>query len=51
MRQTSERTVRQQALSIYRKSGLTGRSDLAAFFLEDVLLPTSTSSGVRASST
>jgi DNA-binding CsgD family transcriptional regulator len=51
MRQTSERTVRQQALSIYRKSGLTGRSDLAAFFLEDVLLPTSTSSAVRASST
>jgi hypothetical protein len=26
-------------LSIYRKSGLDGRSDLAAFFLEDLLLP------------
>lgn len=49
LRQTSERTVRQQALSVYRKSGLNGRSDLAAFFLEDVLLPTSTSSAVRAS--
>src|SRR5213593_86931 len=39
LRQTSERTVRQQALAIYRKSGLNGRSDLAAFFLEDLLLP------------
>jgi DNA-binding CsgD family transcriptional regulator len=39
LRQTSERTVRQQALAIYRKSGLTGRTDLAAFFLEDLLLP------------
>jgi DNA-binding CsgD family transcriptional regulator len=39
LRQTSERTVRKQALAIYRKSGLSGRSDLAAFFLEDLLLP------------
>jgi len=39
LRQTSERTVRQQALSIYRKAGLSGRTDLAAFFLEDLLLP------------
>ena len=39
LHQTSERTVRQQALSVYRKSGLNGRSDLAAFFLEDLLLP------------
>jgi DNA-binding CsgD family transcriptional regulator len=39
LRQTSERTVRQQALSIYRKAGLSGRSDLAAFFLEDLILP------------
>jgi DNA-binding NarL/FixJ family response regulator len=39
LRKTSERTVRQQALAIYRKSGLNGRSDLAAFFLEDLLLP------------
>jgi DNA-binding CsgD family transcriptional regulator/uncharacterized integral membrane protein len=39
LRKTSERTVRQQALSVYRKSGLSGRSDLAAFFLEDLLLP------------
>jgi DNA-binding CsgD family transcriptional regulator len=39
LRKTSERTVRQQALAIYRKAGLTGRTDLAAFFLEDLLLP------------
>ncbi len=42
LRNTSERTVRQQALSVYRKSGLSGRSDLAAFFLEDLLLPQAT---------
>ena len=39
LRKTSERTVRQQALAIYKKAGLSGRSDLAAFFLEDLLLP------------
>lgn len=38
-RRTSERTVRQQALAIYRKAGLAGRAELAAFFLEDLLLP------------
>ncbi len=35
----SERTVRQQAISVYRKSGLAGRAELAAFFLEDLLSP------------
>ncbi len=39
LRHTSERTVRQQALAVYRKAGLGGRTDLAAFFLEDLLLP------------
>jgi DNA-binding CsgD family transcriptional regulator len=39
LRQVSERTVREQARSVYRKSGLAGRSELAAFFLEDLLLP------------
>lgn len=38
-RGTSEGTVRQQALAIYRKAGLTGRSSLAAFFLEGLALP------------
>lgn len=38
-RSTTETTIRQQALAIYRKSGLRNRSDLSAFFLEDLLLP------------
>lgn len=37
VRATSERTVRQQALAVYRKAGLAGRAELAAFFLEDLL--------------
>jgi DNA-binding CsgD family transcriptional regulator len=36
-RQTSERTIREQARALYRKSGLPGRSSLSAFFLEDLL--------------
>lgn len=39
VRRTSERTVRQQARSVYLKAGLAGRSELSAFFLEDLLLP------------
>jgi DNA-binding NarL/FixJ family response regulator len=35
----SERTVRQHAVAIYQKSGLGGRAELAAFFLEDLMLP------------
>jgi DNA-binding NarL/FixJ family response regulator len=35
----SERTIRQHAVSVYRKSGLSGRAELSAFFLEDLLLP------------
>lgn len=35
----SERTVRQHAVSVYRKSGLSGRSELAAYFLEDLPVP------------
>ena len=34
-----ERTVRQHAVTVYQKSGLAGRAELAAFFLEDLLLP------------
>ncbi|PKL34337.1 MAG: LuxR family transcriptional regulator [Spirochaetae bacterium HGW-Spirochaetae-10] len=33
----SEKTIRNQSLSIYEKSGMTGRNDLAAFFLLDIL--------------
>jgi len=39
VRGASERTVRQQALAVYAKSGLAGRAELAAFFLEDLLVP------------
>lgn len=39
LRNVSETTVRQQARSVYRKGGLAGRHDLAAFFLEDLLAP------------
>lgn len=42
IRQTSERTVREQARSLYRKAGISGRSALSAFFLEDLLLPEAT---------
>ena len=39
LRETSERTVRQQSLAVYRKAGLGGRAELSAFFLEDLLAP------------
>lgn len=39
VRAVSERTVREQARSVYSKSGLTGRASLSAFFLEDLLAP------------
>jgi DNA-binding CsgD family transcriptional regulator len=38
-RSIGEATARQQARAVYKKAGLTGRHDLAAFFLEDLLLP------------
>lgn len=41
VRGASERTVRHQALAVYRKSGVAGRAELSAFFLEDLLLPAS----------
>lgn len=37
LRQCSEATVRQHGTAIYRKSGLTNRAQLTAFFLEDLL--------------
>jgi len=39
IRQTSERTVRDQARAVYRKSGQANRASLSAYFLEDLLLP------------
>ena len=38
----SERTVRQHAVVVYQKSGLQGRAELAAFFLEDLAVPSRT---------
>lgn len=38
-RDTSEKTARAQSAAIYAKAGLSGRSELAAFFLEDLLVP------------
>jgi DNA-binding CsgD family transcriptional regulator len=35
-RDTSEATIRQQAQAIYRKSGLSGRAELSAYFLESL---------------
>ena len=35
----SHQTVRQHAAVVYRKSGLSGRAQLSAFFLEDLMLP------------
>ena len=39
VRGTSERTVRHQAFAIFKKAGLAGRAEMAAFFLEDLLVP------------
>lgn len=35
----SAQTVRQHASEVYRKSDLSGRAELAAFFLEDLMVP------------
>jgi len=35
----SERTARQHAAAVYQKARLSGRAELAAFFLEDLMLP------------
>lgn len=35
----SPQTVRQHAAVVYKKAGLSGRAELAAFFLEDLMLP------------
>lgn len=41
LRGVNERTVRQQAHSIYKKAGVSGRHELSSFFLEDLLIPPS----------
>jgi DNA-binding NarL/FixJ family response regulator len=37
MRNTSEKTVREQASAIYLKAGINNRANLASFFIEDIL--------------
>ncbi len=37
LRNTLEKTVRQQASAIYRKAGISGRHAFAAWFIEDML--------------
>ena len=37
LRQTREKTVRQQASNVYRKAGVNSRNELAAWFFEDML--------------
>jgi len=43
----SERTVRQHAVAVYQKSGLQGRAELAAFFLEDLVVPDASAASVE----
>lgn len=39
LRQTRDKTVRQQASSIYRKAGVSGRNELIAWLFDDLLEP------------
>jgi DNA-binding CsgD family transcriptional regulator len=41
VRKTTETTARVQSMAVYAKAGISGRSELSAFFLEDLLLPKS----------
>ncbi|WEX75563.1 helix-turn-helix transcriptional regulator [Sinorhizobium numidicum] len=39
IRGASEATIRQQATSVYHKAELSGRAELSAYFLEELLMP------------
>lgn len=45
LRDTREKTVRQQASNVYRKAGVASRNELAAWFFEDMLEPPSIGDG------
>jgi DNA-binding CsgD family transcriptional regulator len=47
IRNCSERTARHHSLAIYQKSGLGGRAELSAFFLEDLLAPITSSGALQ----
>ena len=38
IREVKQKTVRHQASALYKKSGLNGRHELAAWFFEDMLM-------------
>lgn len=42
-----ERTVRQHSVVVYQKAGVAGRAELAAYFLEDLILPDAERAVVR----
>jgi DNA-binding CsgD family transcriptional regulator len=46
-RDVSDRTIRQQAHAVYEKADVSGRAQLSAFFLEDLLLPSLDTSDER----
>lgn len=46
-RDTSEATIRQQAQSVYRKSGLSGRAELSAYFLDSLFAEADDLRGAR----
>jgi DNA-binding NarL/FixJ family response regulator len=48
LRRTAEATIRQQAQNIYRKSGLSNRSELSAYFLEDLFSYSETATALDA---
>ena len=41
VRETSERTSREQARAVYKKADVAGRAELSAWFIEDLLPPAS----------
>lgn len=47
VRETTEKTARVQSMAIYAKAGIAGRSELSAFFLEDLLLPSYSSKEMK----
>lgn len=46
-RKTSEKTARAQSTAVYAKAGLSGRTELAAFFLEDLMAPLPSRHGTK----
>ncbi len=48
LRRTAEATIRQQAQNVHRKAGLANRTELAAYFLEDLFTLSETAPQPRA---